>query len=403
MPAFHGIELAVLHGRLRELAIVAALCSVVPACGHEATPPSPVAPSCSFSVSSSTTGFESAGGTGTAAVTTSSGCTWKASSQASWISVDGADHTGSGTVPFTVAESKETSARSAALTVAQQTVSISQAAAQPVPQACQYGLGIQPRDFERDGGGGILTVSAAADCPWTLKMDAGWLSTESTQGTGPATIRVSATPNEDAAARRMTLTVADATAVISQPGQGDCLFQIAPVDGFIPRIRWSGGVDVQTSPGCRWTATADMSWIHLNQSSGRGSARLAYEADSYPSSTDATRTAVIALRWMAPTAGQNVRLTQSGDCHTLVASTRTVGAEGGRFSEQVLVDPVWSCAWAVETADAWVSVDHPRPGQVARGDGDVVFTIPANTSTQPRQAVLVVGEKRLTITQQGRQ
>ena len=40
---------------------------------------------------------------------------------------------------------------------------------------------------------------------------------------------------------------------------------------------------------------------------------------------------------------------------------------------------------------------------MAIGDGDVIFTVPANPSTEPRQAVLIVGEKRVTIIQQGRQ
>lgn len=400
--------------RLTLVATVLVATTFAPGCGSGKSPASPVATSCTFSVTIGTSGFGAAGGSGTATVSTVSGCAWTAASQADWIRVDGDTHTGSGSVSFTVAPSTQTEARTGSLVVAMQALSIGQDAADSPPEPCDVSLVADPDDFERDGGSGVLRIAVRAGCAWTLTQDAPWLTIEGpTQGTGSMTLKVSAPMNADSAARRITVAVGERTVVISQPGQGDCAFQVSPVGAWIPRIGRTDAVDVATNRGCRWTAASDVSWIHLDQTTGSGSAKLTYTVDYNPGGHDQSRRAPVAIRWQAPTAGQNVWLTQTGDCRIALAlpgqgglfgGTLTVGPDGGTFRFFVLIDlPPSACAWTVETSDRWVSVDFPRIGQVMGGDGDLHFTVPANTSAQPRQAVLLIGERPLTIVQQGRQ
>src|SRR5262245_34190469 len=155
-------------------------------CSKAQPPTTAVGPSCTFSVSTPTTSFGSAGGSGTANVTTGSECTWTASSQVDWLQVGGESHSGSGSVSFTVTASNVTTPRTGALTIASQSISISQeAAAVPGPQPCPITLSAEPDDYERDGGNGLLRISAAAGCAWTLKQDASWLTIEGPlQGSG---------------------------------------------------------------------------------------------------------------------------------------------------------------------------------------------------------------------------
>jgi len=86
-------------------------------------------PSCMYTISpTSPTSFGSGGGTGTISVSTSTGCTWSATSNAGFITITGgASGSGSGAVSYSVTMNTATTSRSGMITVAGQTVTISQA------------------------------------------------------------------------------------------------------------------------------------------------------------------------------------------------------------------------------------------------------------------------------------
>jgi hypothetical protein len=69
----------------------------------------------------------------------------------------------------------------------------------PTPDACAYMVAADPDDFDRDGGNGKLTIATTAACKWTIKSDATWVAVEGpTQGEGPAALKFSAQPNDEA-------------------------------------------------------------------------------------------------------------------------------------------------------------------------------------------------------------
>jgi len=110
-------------GASRNATVIVAGVSV--AVTQAAAPPPP--PSCTYSVSPTSLSFTSSGGTATVTVTTTSTCAWTSSSSQSWAAVSGA-RTGSGTATVTVS-STTGGARSATLTIAGKSVSVSQSAA----------------------------------------------------------------------------------------------------------------------------------------------------------------------------------------------------------------------------------------------------------------------------------
>jgi hypothetical protein len=86
------------------------------------------AASCSYSVAPPSQSFGSSGGSGSFTVTTSAGCSWTAASNAGHITITaGASGSGSGTVSFTVGANSSSSSRSGTLTIAGQTVTVTQA------------------------------------------------------------------------------------------------------------------------------------------------------------------------------------------------------------------------------------------------------------------------------------
>jgi len=85
---------------------------------------------CTYAISPTSQSFTSAGGSASVNVTARTDCTWNAASSASWINISQVTATkGNGTVYYSVAANTTTSSRKGTLTVAGQSVAISQAAA----------------------------------------------------------------------------------------------------------------------------------------------------------------------------------------------------------------------------------------------------------------------------------
>ena len=84
---------------------------------------------CTFSLSGSDQSFDATGGTGNVSVNTSSGCAWSATSSASWLTVvSGASGTGTGVVVYQVAANTTGQARTASLSIGDQTFTVNQTA-----------------------------------------------------------------------------------------------------------------------------------------------------------------------------------------------------------------------------------------------------------------------------------
>jgi hypothetical protein len=86
-------------------------------------------PPCTYSITPTSQTVPATGGTGTVGVTAATGCTWTASSNATWLTItSGASGSGDGTVGFTAAGNVGTAPRTGTLTVAGQTFTVTQPA-----------------------------------------------------------------------------------------------------------------------------------------------------------------------------------------------------------------------------------------------------------------------------------
>jgi len=86
---------------------------------------------CSYSISSGSQSFTSSAGTGSVNVTTTSGCNWTATSNASWLTVtSGANGSGNGTVNYSVAQNIGSS-RTGILTIGGQVFTVTQDGCSP--------------------------------------------------------------------------------------------------------------------------------------------------------------------------------------------------------------------------------------------------------------------------------
>jgi hypothetical protein len=126
--------------------------------------------------------------TGSASVTTGTGCVWSAATQAAWITLPQPSGSGSAQVQFTVAANNGPP-RSGSLTIAGRTIGISQAS------PCTWVFAPPSHEFDANGGGGNVLVFVIGGCNWTAVSTVDWITvTAGMDGTGPL-LQFSVAPN----------------------------------------------------------------------------------------------------------------------------------------------------------------------------------------------------------------
>jgi len=131
------------------------------------------AATCTYSISPTGASFTASGGTGSVAVTTQSGCTWTASSGASWMSItSGASGTGSGSVSYSVAANTATSSQQAVLTIAGLACTVTEAGIQTYTITASAGTGgtISPTGSVSVNSGANQTFSITPSTGYTIAI-----------------------------------------------------------------------------------------------------------------------------------------------------------------------------------------------------------------------------------------
>ena len=256
---------------------------------------------CSFSATPATQAMLAGGGSGTVAVVSASGCAWTAASNSSWLTISaGATGSGSGSVTFAAAANGSTTARTGTLTVAGQTITVSQ-----VGVACTYGASPATQNISDTAGSAAVAVTAAAGCTWTATRSGSWLTiTSGGEQMGNGTVNLSASANTLTTPRTGTVTVGGQTVSIVQGG-APCTFTASPTSQSFSEAAGTGSVSVTAAGGCAWTATSGASWLTISGgASGSGNGTTSYAVAANTSITPRTGTLTVA--------GQLISVTRPG-------------------------------------------------------------------------------------------
>ena len=204
-------------------------------------------------------------------MSTTSGCTWAATSNVTWLTItSGASGSGGGNVTFTVAANTGV-ARTGTLTIAGQTFTVNQAAAGP----CTYSINpttITVGDAEVSGLS--VAVTAGAGCTWTATPNAGWVQiTAGSAGTGNGSVTYTV-GSYNGSSRTGTITIAGQTFTVTQVR---CSATLNPQTQAVPVLGGSFTVAVTTQIGCPWQAVESLSWVTITSgNSGTGSGTVGY-------------------------------------------------------------------------------------------------------------------------------
>lgn len=337
---------------------------------------------CSFSVPAGAD-VAAAGTNGSFAVTGTPGCTWNASSEASWLKISAATGTGSGTLTYTVDPNPTATARGANIVIGAAKFGVYQF------EGCTYTLSTSAGSMAAAGGNGAFTLTTAGTgCTWNAASSATWLGVTPASGTGSATISYTVAANTATTTRSANLTVGGKTFMLTQsaatPPAPACTFTVSPASVSVLAGAQSGTLNVTGAAGCVWNAKSDSSWITITAATGSGSGTLKY---AIAANAGAARNGHLTINGVAVDVNQG-----SGCSFTLAATNVSFPSEGGSGSVKMTVNN--SCSWTSTSNAAWL-VANTSSGA---GSATISYTAQANSGAA-RTAQLNIGGRVYTVSQ----
>jgi hypothetical protein len=346
------------------------------------------AAACTFSVTPPSVAIASSASSGSATVTSPTGCAWTGvSNNTGWLSVtSGASGTGNGSVVFSATANGNATQRVGTLMVAGQTVTVTQAGV-----GCTFSISANSLSVTAAGGAGSTNVTSPSGCPWSATANDNWITVTSGgsgSGNGSAGFNVAANPS--ASPRTGTLTIASQTFTVSQAAAA-CAFTLNPASQPMAGGGGSGSTGVAAPSGCAWTTVNNAaSWLTITGgATGNGNGTVTYTAFANPTALPRSGTLTIG--------GQTFTVNQAGaGCtFTVTPTAQTVLATGGTGSAGVTA--IAGCPWsAVSNNTSWLTITGGASGN---GDGTVSFSATANTLTQQRTGTLTIAGQTFTVNQ----
>ncbi|MDX1981567.1 MAG: BACON domain-containing carbohydrate-binding protein [Bryobacteraceae bacterium] len=339
--------------------------------------------------------FPAAGGTYNLSLTTSPGCSWFASTGATWLHVSPASGTGSATLTFVVDPNAGTQ-RGGSVWAATGGIWVLQQAGPPQPvQPCTVNFAASGSWFPALGGWYSLDVLAPPGCYWQVQSSSSWMRlTSASSGFGRATINYTVDRNTGAF-RAGGLWMDGRTFTVNQLGGAAlvCTPSLSSYSSWFPAGGGSYSIAVYVQPGCPWTASSSLPWVNIRSgTSGTGGGTVTLVMDANPYSTN--RTGSITL------AGIQFAITQTRGAENLPRECPlTLGAASAAIpfdaaTHGLAVGAPAGCAWQGVTSTPWIQLTSAS----GTGAGTLRYTVTANTGGA-RTGTITIGTQTFTLTQ----
>jgi probable HAF family extracellular repeat protein len=255
---------------------------------------------------------------------------------------------------------------------------------------CTYSLTPNSGSVPAAGGSGSFSVSTGPTCAWTPSVsDPGWISVTSGSGPGSGTVNYTVTqPNNNAASRTGTITVAGQQYTITQFGSG-CAFSVSPTSLTIPSAATTVQFNVTASAGgCSWSASG----YNATPANGTGNGVATL---TIPQNTNGST-----LIRVASIAGQQVEIFQTGVACTASLNPASVEVPAsGATNNAINVTIPQGCLYVTSNpGPSWITINSGASGEQS---GQLLYSVAPNTSTMPRTGTMNIGGATFQITQDG--
>ncbi len=226
---------------------------------------------CVYSLSPTSATVAASGGTYSFNVNAAPGCTWSASVQGTFITAN-SQGSGGGAVSYIIAANNTGTARTGYIVVRGQTFTVTQP-----PVVCTYSISPSSANFSSEAASGSIAVTTQPGCGWSGVLEGGNLNFIHIQnnGTGSGTLNYLITVN-NGANRTSRINVMGEIHTVSQVGR-NCTYALSPGFLEVDRLEHAGAIQIDTQPGCTWTATTNNSFVQLQNTEGGGAGAINYQ------------------------------------------------------------------------------------------------------------------------------
>ncbi len=351
---------------------------------------------CSVTVDASalSSPFATAGGFAGINITANGGnCSWTASSGATWATLAPLGGSGNGSIIVTASSnSSSASPRSTNITVAGQTIPISQAGT-----TCTYNLGSSTASVPFGGGAGSVTVTAPAVCGWSASLDptAPWLGITSSGSAGTSDVSFTAAPNPNDTPRSGTLTIAGQPYTVTQ-GAAPCNYVLSGSNTTVASTQTSSSFTFSTAAtGCTTTAVSYSNWLTVNTNTSPDGMSGSVDFTAAANTSGSTRMGTIQF------GGQTFTVSQTGAACAYSLGSYGILLSKNSASGNVLGSPsALGCTPVVGTDSPSIVTLSPLSGPVSN-----IFTLPYSIAnfnsavTTTRKMLITLGGQIFTVKQ----
>ena len=123
------------------------------------------------------------------------------------------------------------------------------------------------------------TVSTNRECQWTIQSEASWVRVTPDSGQGEASVSIVVAKTRPRSIESGVLVVNGSRVAVSQQA-AVCRFELANSSSRVPPEGGPFSVSVSTIPGCKWSASSEVSWVRVVSAELTGSDNVAFVADA---------------------------------------------------------------------------------------------------------------------------
>jgi hypothetical protein len=265
----------------------------------------------------------------------------------------------------------------------------------PTPLKCSVALALSQAAMDAAGGAGSLSVTAAANCAWTVSSSVNWISGfQPVSGQGNGQVQFSVGANTGESARQGDIVVNDVKASLTQDVPA-CIISLTPTSQGVFPSGSTGSMHVSAATGCGWTATSNDPWLKITAGSpGAGEGVVSFAAAANDGTVPRVGTITIANQ----TSSRTFTVTQpepgAMPCSNTISPTSQSAARGGEtMTVMIHADP--GCSWTAVSNVPWLTVVDVNAGV---GGGSVTVAASANTGTS-RVGTATIAGQTFTVTQ----
>jgi predicted extracellular nuclease len=149
---------------------------------------------------------------------------------------------------------------------------------------CALALSTISESFSSRGGQGAFSISGSGACGWTAVSNDSWIViVQGDSGSGNGKVFYEVRDNFSTTPRTGTISVGVQTFTVAQDGAVPfCDYGMSPILRSFSSGGGAGSVSMTATPGCGWSATANVSWITITSSNGVGNGTMSYTVAPNP-------------------------------------------------------------------------------------------------------------------------